>query len=88
MHEHWIDHVFAGHTGAGPSLNPAEDADWRYASLPALDAELRESPRSFTIGLPLVLRQVVGPRGGGSDQRLRLSKVFANATPQSYHSVR
>jgi isopentenyl-diphosphate delta-isomerase len=82
MHEHEIDHVFVGHTGTVPSPNPAEVADWRYASLSALDAEIRESPRSFTIWLPLVLRQVFRPHGGGIDHRSRLSEAFAHATPQ------
>lgn len=46
--EHEYDHVYIGRYNDAPRPNPEEVCDWRYVSMPALEAELRNEPEKFT----------------------------------------
>ncbi len=56
--EHELDHLFVGRTDELPQPDPAEVAEWRWASAAELDEELKAAPETFTAWFPLALARL------------------------------
>src|SRR5690606_25287645 len=56
--EHELDHLFVGRTDELPRPDPAEVAEWRWASAAELDEELKAAPETFTAWFPLALARL------------------------------
>lgn len=54
--EHEYDHVLVGYHDGEPQPDPSEVADWRWAGLSDVNADLRSRPAEYTPWFPLVLR--------------------------------
>ncbi|MFQ6046363.1 MAG: isopentenyl-diphosphate Delta-isomerase [Gemmatimonadales bacterium] len=53
--EHEYDHVFVGRFAGVPAPNPDEVAEWRWASVSAVTAELESEPARYTAWLRIAL---------------------------------
>ncbi len=58
--EHELDHVLIGHSNMLPTLNEEEVADFRYASMVNIRAELKQDDGRFTAWFRLCFEQVAG----------------------------
>ena len=53
--EHELDYVFVGTFNGEPNINPAEVAEWKYADLQWLKADVKEHPEKYTVWFRLIL---------------------------------
>lgn len=60
--EHEVDHVFVGTWEGDPSPDAAEVSAWRWAEVPALRAEMDQSPDRFTPWLAGVIDRAMSHR--------------------------
>ncbi len=56
--EHEFDHVFIGTSDTIPQVNPDEVADYRYAAIGQVRAEMDQHPESFTIWFRIAFDRV------------------------------
>ena len=46
--EHEFDHILVGNFEGEPNLNPDEVAEWKWMSLDAIEADMKENPTIYT----------------------------------------
>lgn len=46
--EHEFDHILVGNFEGEPALNPDEVAEWKWMSLEAIEADMKENPSIYT----------------------------------------
>lgn len=46
--EHEFDHILVGNFEGEPDLNPDEVAEWKWMSLEAIEADMKENPKIYT----------------------------------------
>ena len=46
--EHEFDHILVGNFEGEPALNPEEVAEWKWMSLEAIEADMKENPSIYT----------------------------------------
>lgn len=56
--EHELDHVYFGVSDAIPLLNKEEVKDWRYVSMEAVKAEMKQHPEKFTAWFKICFEEV------------------------------
>ncbi|HXY32344.1 MAG TPA: isopentenyl-diphosphate Delta-isomerase [Gemmatimonadaceae bacterium] len=56
--ENELDHVYVGEFDGAPAPDPAEVSEWRWVSLPELEASIAVAPAEYTAWLPLLLREL------------------------------
>lgn len=56
--EHELDHVYAGQFEGKPQINPEEVEAWRFASVEAIRAEIRNAPDNFTYWFRLIVDEI------------------------------
>jgi len=56
--EHEFDHVFFGKFNGEPNPNKKEVADWRWAKLKDLKADIKENPKKYTPWFKILIRKI------------------------------
>lgn len=60
--ENELDHVFYGVTDAIPAIDPAEASDYKYLTVPEIQADIVQNPHAYTewfkICMPVIARRI------------------------------
>lgn len=62
--EHEYDHVFVGRWDAPPRPNAREVADWRWATMTDVAADVARNPAAYTRWFPLLVERLTAVDGG------------------------
>ena len=60
--EHEFDHVFLGKFNGNPKPDKKEVADWRWAKLKDLKADIKKNPRKYTPWFKVIIKRIKIPR--------------------------
>ena len=55
--EHELDHVLLGHFEDAPVINPEEVESWKWMSLDAIQADIKENPETYTAWFKIVFNR-------------------------------
>jgi isopentenyl-diphosphate delta-isomerase len=55
--EHELDHVLLGHFEYAPVINPEEVESWKWMSLDAIQADIKENPETYTAWFKIVFNR-------------------------------
>ena len=51
--EHEIDHVYVGYSDCLPVIDTHEVSEWRYATIPAIAAEIENNSAALSVWFPI-----------------------------------
>lgn len=57
--EHELDHVFTGTFNGTPKLNPEEVCDYKWISMPDLEADVKKNPQNYTEWFKIILKEYI-----------------------------